>query len=53
MLSKLRYIGCFSVIGILPKFFDVPVYLRYFIFLVIFIFLDDVYKLIYKKDDQK
>ena len=52
MLKKLRIIGYFFVIGILPKFFDVPKYFKYFTFLVIFLFIDDIYKLI-KKDDNE
>lgn len=52
MLKKLRLIGYFFVLGLLPKFFDVPDYFKYFTFLVIFIFIDDIYKL-YKENEQK
>lgn len=45
MLKKLRFIGYFFVIGLIPKFFEVPHYFKYFTFLVIFIFIDDIYKL--------
>lgn len=44
MLKKIKLIGYFFVIGILPKFFEVPNYLKYFSFLFILIWIEDIYK---------
>jgi CDP-diglyceride synthetase len=43
MLKKLRILGYFFWIGLLPKFFDVPHYLKYFLILILLIWADDIY----------
>jgi CDP-diglyceride synthetase len=43
MLKKLRFLGYFFILGILPKFFNVPHYFKYFFLLIILIWADDFY----------
>jgi len=52
MFNKIRFIGYFFILGFLPKYFDVPQYFKYFLGLIIFIFIDDLYNYLNDKKNK-